>query len=61
MSEESALPPGLTPLWSADATGAGQKAWARFTRDAWAQGTFSAFVILGGDRTLLGACSLEGG
>jgi ribosomal-protein-serine acetyltransferase len=48
------------PWWRPDATVADQETWARFTRDAWAQGTLYAFVVLGGDGRLLGACSLEG-
>jgi RimJ/RimL family protein N-acetyltransferase len=48
------------PWWRPDATVADQETWARFTRDAWAQGTLYAFVVLGGAGRLLGACSLEG-
>lgn len=51
---------GTMPWWRPDATVADQEAWARFTRDAWAQGTLYAFVVLADDGTLLGACSLEG-
>lgn len=58
--ESSAELKGTVPWWRPDATVADQEAWARFTRDAWAQGTLYAFVIVGGDGTLLGACSLEG-
>jgi len=58
--ESAAELKGTMPWWRPDATVADQEAWARFTRDAWAQGTLYAFVILGGDGTLLGACSLEG-
>jgi ribosomal-protein-serine acetyltransferase len=46
--------------WRPDGTVADQEAWARFTRDAWENGTLYAFVILDPDWTLLGACSLEG-
>src|SRR5829696_5444300 len=58
--ESAAQLKGTMPWWRPDATVADQEAWARFTRDAWAQGMLYAFVILGGDGTLLGACSLEG-
>jgi ribosomal-protein-serine acetyltransferase len=58
--ESAAELTGTVPWWRPDATVADQEAWARFTRDAWAQGTLYAFVILGGDGMLLGACSLEG-
>ena len=58
--ESAAELKGTVPWWRPDATVADHKAWARFTRDAWAQWTLYAFVVLGGDGTLLGACSLEG-
>ena len=48
------------PWWRPDGTVADQEAWARFTRDAWENGTLYAFVILDLDGTLLGASSLEG-
>ena len=48
------------PWWRPDGTVADQEAWARFTRDAWENGTLYAFVILDLDGTQLGASSLEG-
>jgi RimJ/RimL family protein N-acetyltransferase len=58
--ESAAELAGTMPWWRPEATVADQEAWARFTRDAWEQGTLYAFVILDGDGTLLGACSLDG-
>ena len=58
--ESAAELTGTVPWWRPDATVADQEEWARFTRDAWAKGTLYAFVVLGGDGRLLGACSLEG-
>jgi ribosomal-protein-serine acetyltransferase len=47
------------PWWRPDMTIADHETWARFAGEAWTEGTLYAFVILGRDGALLGACSLE--